>query len=150
MRTRSSGPTQLFSVKPYFFVKATNDFKLKNHLINLSESLNGFHLWKVECLTFLTHYQPPLYDLYIKSYPHLKFKITTVSQLSPGLSCVCYNFREVIFVIIDGSKVHNRISWIVLDVDSHHYISNKKVLSLIYLIILPIHVKDWFIDQLFD
>ena len=43
VRTCSSGSTQLFGVKTHFFGKPTNDFKLKNHLINLSESLNGFH-----------------------------------------------------------------------------------------------------------
>ena len=48
--------------KTSFFRKPTNDFKLKNHLINLSESLNGFHFLKVQCLSFLTHYQPCLYD----------------------------------------------------------------------------------------
>ena len=52
-----------YLVKNLIFGKPTNDFKLKNHLINLSESLNGFHFWKVECLSFLTHYQPSLYDL---------------------------------------------------------------------------------------
>ena len=33
----------LFWYKTSFFRKPTNDFKLKNHLINSSESLNGFH-----------------------------------------------------------------------------------------------------------
>ena len=35
----------------------------RNHLINLSESLNGFYFWKVQGLSFQTHYQPSLYDL---------------------------------------------------------------------------------------
>ena len=44
MRACSNGFAQLFSDKlHFFFEKHTNDFKLKNHLINLSESLNEFH-----------------------------------------------------------------------------------------------------------
>ena len=30
--------------------------------LTVSGSLNGFHFWKVECLSFLTHYQPSLYS----------------------------------------------------------------------------------------
>ena len=67
MREYSSGSSgRLYTIiwcKISFFGKPTNDFKLKNRLINLSESLNEFHFWKVECLSFLTHYQPSLYDL---------------------------------------------------------------------------------------
>ena len=32
-----------FSQKDHFLKKHTKDFERKNHLINLSESLNGFH-----------------------------------------------------------------------------------------------------------
>ena len=112
MRTCSSGSTQLFGVKPHFFGKPTNDFKLKNHLVNLSESLNGFHFWKVECLSFLTHYQPSLYDLYIKIYPRLKFKITTVSQISSGLSYVFLIQIELsisLFWGLKGTEYKDRI-----------------------------------------
>ena len=51
-----------YLIQNLIFRNPTNDFKLKNHLINLSESFNGFHFLKVECLSFLTHYQPCLYD----------------------------------------------------------------------------------------
>ena len=31
--------------------------------LQTEKSLNGFHVWKVECLSSLTHYQSSLYDL---------------------------------------------------------------------------------------
>ena len=86
--------------KTSLFGKPTYDFKLTNHLISLSGSLNGFDFCKVECLSFLTHYQPSLYDLQIKSYPHLKFKITTVSQLPSDLS-----FMKCVIILTEISKV---------------------------------------------
>ena len=48
-----------FYIEKYImFVTPTNPVESKNHLINLSKSLNGSHFWKVQYLSFSTHFQP--------------------------------------------------------------------------------------------